>query len=83
MTKVKAIELLLTKLGIDKENVVAIGDGENDIDMIKYVGCGIAMVNSPEIVKDNADIITKHSNNEDGVYYAIKNLLSERSDNNE
>lgn len=83
MTKVKAIELLLNKIDIDKENVVAIGDGDNDIDMIKYVGCGIAMLNSPEIVKENADIVTKYSNNEDGVYYAIKEILSEGSDGNE
>lgn len=82
MTKVKAIELLLNKLEIDKENVVAIGDGDNDIEMIKYVGCGIAMSNSPEIVKENADIVTKYSNNEDGVYYTIKELLSEGSDRN-
>ena len=83
MTKVKAIELLLNKLDINKENVVAIGDGDNDIDMIKYAGCGIAMSNSPEIVKENADIVTKNSNNEDGVYYAIKELLSKGSDGNE
>lgn len=82
MTKVKAIEVLLNKLDIDKENVVAIGDGDNDIDMIKYVGCGIAMENSPEIVKENADILTKYSNNEDGVFHAIKELLSEESDKN-
>ena len=82
MTKVKAIELLLNKLDIDKDKVVAIGDGDNDIDMIKYVGCGIAMLNSPEIVKENADIVTKHTNNEDGVYHVIKELLSEGSDNN-
>lgn len=80
MTKVKAIELLLNKLDIDKENVVAIGDGDNDIDMIKYVGCGIAMLNSPEIVKENADIVTKRSNNEDGVYYVINELLSKGSE---
>lgn len=82
MTKIKAIELLLNKLDIDKENVVAIGDGDNDIDMIKYVGCGIAMSNSPKIVKENADIVTKYSNNEDGVYYTIKELLGEGSENN-
>ena len=80
MTKVKAIELLLNKLDIDKENVVAIGDGDNDIDMIKYVGCGIAMLNSPEIVKENADIVTKYSNNENGVYYVINELLSKGSE---
>lgn len=83
MTKVKAIELLLNELGINKEDVVAIGDGDNDIDMLKYVGCGIAMLNSPEIVKEKADIVTKYSNNEDGVYYAIKELLSEESGNDE
>ena len=80
MTKVKAIELLLNKLDIDKEKVVAIGDGDNDIDMIKYVGCGIAMLNSPEIVKENADIVTKRSNNEDGVYYVINELLCKGSE---
>ena len=76
MTKVKAIELVLNKLTIDKENVVAIGDGENDIDMIKFAKYGIAMSNSTEIVKENADIVTRYSNNEDGVYYAIKELLN-------
>ena len=76
MTKVKGIELVLNKLTIDKENVVAIGDGENDIDMIKFAKYGIAMSNSTEIVKENADIVTRYSNNEDGVYYAIKELLN-------
>lgn len=83
ITKVKSIKLLLNKLDIDKENVVAIGDGDNDIDMIKYVGCGIAMLNSTKTVKENADIVTKYSNNEDGVYYTVKELLGEGSDNNE
>ena len=41
------------------------------------------MSNSPEIVKENADIVTKNSNNEDGVYNAIKELLSKGSDGNE
>ncbi len=76
MTKVKAIDLLLKKISINKEDVVAIGDGDNDIDMIKYAGCGVAMLNSPEIVKENANLVTKFSNNEDGVYYIINDLLN-------
>ncbi len=83
MTKVKAIDLLLNKLDINKENAVAIGDGDNDIGMINHVGYGIAMLNFPEIVKENADIVTKHSNNDDGVYYVINDLLSKGSDSNE
>ncbi len=83
MTKLKAIDLLLNRLNIDKDNTVAIGDGENDIDMIKYVGCGIAMLNSPQIVKENADIVTKFSNNEDGIYYVINDLLNKEGAENE
>ena len=75
MNKVKAIEMLLNKLNIDKSNVIAIGDGDNDIDMIKYVGYGIAMLNSPDKVKSSAKIITKYTNNEDGVYKVIKDIL--------
>lgn len=76
MTKVGAISTLLSKLQIDKDNVIAIGDGDNDIEMIKYAGIGIAMLNSPDIVKMSADIITKYSNNEDGVYHIINELLN-------
>ena len=75
ITKVKAIEMLLNKLNIDKSNVIAIGDGDNDIDMIKYVGYGVAMLNSPDKVKNSAKIITKYTNNEDGVYKVIIDIL--------
>ena len=43
--------------------------------MIKYVGYGVAMLNSPDKVKNSAKIITKYTNNEDGVYYVIKDIL--------
>lgn len=75
MTKVKAIETVLDKLGINKENVVAIGDGDNDITMLEYVGCGIAMKNSPDIVKTKANKITKFTNNENGVGIMLKELF--------
>ncbi len=71
------------KLGINKEKVVAIGDGDNDIAMLEYVGCGIAMKNSPNIVK-KADKITKYTNNENGVGIMIKEILENQgSDNDE
>ena len=65
----------LYKLNIKKEEIIAIGDGDNDIEMIKYVGIGIAMLNAPDIVKKHADIITKYSNNNDGIYDVLKNVL--------
>ena len=44
--------------------------------MLKYAGIGIAMQNAPDNVKINADLITKYSNNEDGVYHMINELMS-------
>lgn len=62
--------------GIDRDKIIAIGDGENDISMIEYAGVGIAMENGLDIVKKNADFITL-SNSEDGVSYAIKKYWGE------
>src|SRR5699024_1472360 len=45
--------------GIKAEEVVAIGDGGNDIGMIKAAGLGIAMGNAMEEVKEAADLISK------------------------
>lgn len=62
--------------GIDRDEIIAIGDGENDISMIEYAGVGIAMENGLDIVKKNADFIAL-SNSEDGVSYAIKKYWGE------
>lgn len=74
ISKIEAIKRIATILNIDKENIVAIGDGENDINMLKYCGCGIAMGNANANVKQIADIITD-SNNEDGVGNALELLF--------
>ena len=79
MTKVKAIKIVLDKLNISKENVIAIGDGDNDIEMLEYASLGIAMKNSPDIVKNKADIITKYTNNEDGVGIMVEELIEKTS----
>ncbi len=62
--------------GIDKDEIIAIGDGENDISMLEYAKIGIAMENALDIVKNKADFITL-SNEEDGVSYAIKKYWGE------
>jgi len=60
--------------GIKTEEVIAMGDGENDLSMIEYAGLGIAMGNAMESVKKRADFITK-SNTEDGVAYALEKFI--------
>lgn len=57
-------------LGIHREEIMAIGDGDNDIAMIKAAGLGIAMGNAEEEVKASADYVTG-TNDEDGAAKAI------------
>ena len=58
-------------LGIRREEIMACGDGDNDLLMLKEVGFGVAMANAEEEVKKAADYITL-SNEEDGVADAIE-----------
>ena len=69
--KWNAIEYLIKKLNIKKEEVIAIGDNINDKEMIKNAGLGIAMKGSTPIIENEANYITD-SNNEEGVSNAIK-----------
>lgn len=69
--KAHSLSVLLDKLGLTRETMVAIGDGYNDLSMIRFAGLGIAMANAQEPVKQAADYITL-SNDEDGVAAAIE-----------
>ncbi|MFZ4813942.1 MAG: Cof-type HAD-IIB family hydrolase [Phototrophicaceae bacterium] len=70
-SKGNALRALLKELKIDPKQVMAIGDGENDLEMIKIAGIGVAMANAEKILKDAADDITS-SNETDGVAKAIE-----------
>ena len=72
--KAAGLRFLSDYLGIDRDLIVAFGDADNDIDMIKFAGAGIALSNACQALKDEADYITL-SNDEDGVLYALKNIL--------
>lgn len=61
-------------LGIKPEEIMAIGDQENDIAMIEYAGVGVAMDNAIPSVKEVANFVTK-SNLEDGVAFAIEKYV--------
>ena len=76
LTKATAVEKIMVRLNIGRENIIAIGDGENDIEMIKNAGYGVAMLNAPEAVKKTARMITKYTNNEDGVGKIIEEILN-------
>ena len=72
--KGKGVEILGEKFGIKKEEIICIGDNENDLSMIEYAGLGVAMGNAPEYIKNKADYITS-TNNEEGVSKVIKKFI--------
>lgn len=69
--KWSAIEALITTLGIKSEEVIAIGDNINDMQMIRNAGLGVAMANGSPALKEIADEIAP-SNDDDGVAYIVK-----------
>ena len=46
------------RLGVDQADVLAIGDGRNDTDMLRWAGRGVAMGQSVDEVKSAADAVT-------------------------
>jgi len=71
--KAASLDRLARSLGIKQEEVIAFGDGYNDLSMIEYAGLGVAMDNAIDEVKQRADLITK-SNDEDGIAYTLTQL---------
>lgn len=74
--KAQSLAVLLEKLHIDREEMVAVGDGFNDLSMIKFAGMGVAMANAQDPVKKAADYITL-SNEEDGVAAVVERFFTE------
>ena len=78
--KARSIDRLITTLGIRREEVIACGDGYNDLSMIRFAGLGVAMANAAEGIRQKADFITL-SNEEDGVAHVVERfILSEKKD---
>ena len=74
VNKGEAVAFLAESLGIAKTEVMAIGDSMNDVDMIEYAGCGVAMGNANATVRAAANFVTA-SNSEDGVAEAIEKFV--------
>ena len=65
------LQKLAAHLGLDISEVMAIGDGGNDVDMLKQAGLGVAMANACAEAKAAADHVLAYSNNEEGVAKAV------------
>ena len=72
--KAASLERLLARLGMSREEMIACGDGYNDLSMIEYAGLGVAMENAVLPVKKAADYVTL-SNNDDGIAHVVEKFM--------
>lgn len=75
VTKSSALRELCDHLNISSDEVMAIGDANNDLEMLKFAKYGVAMGNATDLVKTSVQYHTL-SNEEDGVAYIIEQFLS-------
>lgn len=68
-----ALKTFCEQMGIGRDQVIAVGDGDNDLGMLRYAGYGVAMANGIEELKAEADFVTK-SNEENGVLWFLNQL---------
>lgn len=74
INKGAALQQLLTHLKLSTDQLLAIGDNYNDLEMLQLASVGVAMANSPQAIKDQSDHVTD-SNNHSGVAAAIKHFV--------
>ncbi len=71
--KMNGIKWYLEHIGLKPEEIIAFGDAENDLDMIRFAGIGVAMGNGSEEVKAVADFVTADID-DDGIEKALKHF---------
>ncbi|TGK04041.1 Cof-type HAD-IIB family hydrolase [Leptospira semungkisensis] len=74
VSKWAAIESYLKASGLEETGVISFGDEWNDREMLKHSGYGFAMKNAVPKLKEEAEYITKYSNNEDGIAMTLLEL---------
>lgn len=72
-SKAEGMKKFAEKLGFSREDIIAVGDGNNDFEMIEWAGTGIVMGNGVEPLKEIADLVTDNVS-EDGLYHAFVKL---------
>lgn len=77
VSKASGLASVCAGLGIRPDQVLAMGDSTNDIEMLRFAGVGVAMGNADDVVKAAADFVTLH-HEDDGVAHALRALLEGR-----
>jgi Cof subfamily protein (haloacid dehalogenase superfamily) len=73
-SKSNAVKFISQRLNLTPEEIIAMGDNYNDVEMIQFAGMGVAMGNAPEDIRAKADYVTD-TNNNDGVRKAMEKFF--------
>lgn len=74
VNKGTSLNHLINQLGIERSEVIAMGDGYNDVAMLEFAGLGVAMGNAPEEIKQLADYVAD-TNMNDGVAQVVESFI--------
>lgn len=75
VNKGQALQRIADYYHISKENIIAFGDANNDVELLEYAGIGVAMKNAEDELKEIADIITLDDNNNDGIKKTLETII--------
>ena len=74
VSKGSTLELVRRRLGVEPAHTLAVGDQRNDLEMLHWAARGVAMGNAPDEVKEVADEVTLHVD-DDGLVPVLQSLL--------
>ena len=78
VSKYNSINELANNLNITNNEIMAFGDGLNDVEMIEKCGIGVAMDNALDEVKEKANYVTRKNNNQLGVINFLEEYLNNK-----
>ncbi|MBF0775916.1 haloacid dehalogenase [Streptococcus azizii] len=73
--KANGLAKLIQHLGIERSEVMACGDEENDVSMVEWAGLGVAMANASVTLKEVANVVLPLTNDENGIAWAIDQYI--------
>lgn len=72
-SKAETLLFVADRIGVSREDIIAFGDGNNDVEMLETAGVGVAMGNAPEAIQKHADMVTD-SCDDDGIQKALEEM---------
>lgn len=76
--KAVGLDLLIKHLEVKQDEVMAVGDEENDLSMLEWAGWGVAMANGIAIAKKTANAVTTRTNDQSGVAEAVHKYILDK-----